>query len=166
MKLSVATFAIATSLAFNAQAIEVHSTNWGPHGEYQEALGQARNGFFEDTYLFTVTEGQPLFNTTVSNNNGTVKNLIDGMVFLFFGASSTPLGSFAFDGTTGDVPHSFGSLGAGGYHYLVSGKANGTRGGSYSLTSVSAIPEPQTYALLLAGLGVIGFVARRRRPQA
>jgi hypothetical protein len=26
------------------------------------------------------------------------------------------------------------------------------------------IPEPSTYALMLAGLGVIGFVARRRRP--
>lgn len=28
--------------------------------------------------------------------------------------------------------------------------------------SISQVPEPQTYALLLAGLGVIGFVARRR----
>lgn len=27
----------------------------------------------------------------------------------------------------------------------------------------AAIPEPETYALMLAGLGVIGFVARRRR---
>jgi hypothetical protein len=26
------------------------------------------------------------------------------------------------------------------------------------------IPEPETYALMLAGLGVIGFLARRRRP--
>jgi hypothetical protein len=28
---------------------------------------------------------------------------------------------------------------------------------------VTAVPEPETYALLLAGLGVMGFVARRRR---
>ena len=28
---------------------------------------------------------------------------------------------------------------------------------------VAAIPEPGTYALMLAGLGVVGFVARRRR---
>jgi hypothetical protein len=28
---------------------------------------------------------------------------------------------------------------------------------------VGAIPEPETYALLLAGLGMVGFVARRRK---
>jgi hypothetical protein len=29
--------------------------------------------------------------------------------------------------------------------------------------AVQAIPEPETYALMLAGLGVVGFMARRRR---
>ena len=29
--------------------------------------------------------------------------------------------------------------------------------------TVAAIPEPETYALMLAGLGVVGFVARRRK---
>ena len=29
--------------------------------------------------------------------------------------------------------------------------------------SVTAVPEPETYALMLAGLGVMGWVARRRR---
>jgi hypothetical protein len=30
--------------------------------------------------------------------------------------------------------------------------------------SVSAVPEPETIAMLLAGLGVIGAAARRRAP--
>ncbi len=37
----------------------------------------------------------------------------------------------------------------------------GNWGGSYTLTS--AVPEPETYALMLAGLGAIGFMASRRR---
>jgi hypothetical protein len=31
------------------------------------------------------------------------------------------------------------------------------------VTMVAAVPEPETYALLLAGLGLIGAVHRRRR---
>src|SRR5450830_1959721 len=31
---------------------------------------------------------------------------------------------------------------------------------------VSAVPEPETYAMLLAGLGMIGFMARRRKNKA
>lgn len=35
--------------------------------------------------------------------------------------------------------------------------------GSGTTFAVAAIPEPQTYALLLAGLGVVGWAARRRQ---
>jgi PEP-CTERM motif len=38
-----------------------------------------------------------------------------------------------------------------------------TPGVGNEISSVSAVPEPSTYALMLAGLGVIGFIARRRR---
>lgn len=33
----------------------------------------------------------------------------------------------------------------------------------WRLTAVTAVPEPETYAMLLAGLGLLGAVARRRR---
>jgi hypothetical protein len=29
--------------------------------------------------------------------------------------------------------------------------------------SINAVPEPETYAMMLAGLGVMGFIARRRK---
>lgn len=58
-----------------------------------------------------------------------------------------------------------------GVHYVaVSGFADFGFGGGgsadyvYSL-EVSAVPEPETYAMMLAGLGVLGFLARRRRRQ-
>ncbi|MDR1425008.1 MAG: THxN family PEP-CTERM protein [Azoarcus sp.] len=34
---------------------------------------------------------------------------------------------------------------------------------SVTATAITAVPEPETYAMLLAGLGIVGMVARRRR---
>lgn len=34
------------------------------------------------------------------------------------------------------------------------------------LDNVSLVPEPETYAMLLAGLGLLGFMARRRKENA
>jgi len=39
-------------------------------------------------------------------------------------------------------------------------------GASVKLGLVTAVPEPETYALMLAGLGVVAFIARRRKQQA
>ena len=50
------------------------------------------------------------------------------------------------------------------------GYANASGLGPYGitsqLTSISAVPEPETYALILSGLGLMGAVTRRRRQAA
>jgi len=38
-----------------------------------------------------------------------------------------------------------------------------TREYRLQLSGVSVVPEPETYAMLLAGLGLVGAMARRRK---
>lgn len=60
-------------------------------------------------------------------------------------------------------------LKAGNYYIEVDGKVIGNGGGSYgsdltiSPTMAAAVPEPATYGMLLGGLGLIGFIARRKK---
>jgi len=40
---------------------------------------------------------------------------------------------------------------------------NGYAGAKYGVVEVAAVPEPETYAMLAAGLGILGWSARRRK---
>lgn len=39
-------------------------------------------------------------------------------------------------------------------------------GGTFYVDTMVPVPAPETYVLLLAGLGAVGFIARRRRSAA
>ena len=76
------------------------------------------------------------------------------MVFNTFGKSITNMGwgarSFEFTASASSTTLSFASMTSGAY------------GVALDNIYVTAVPEPESYAMLLAGLGVMGTVARRR----
>ena len=60
---------------------------------------------------------------------------------------------------------SWGTLAAGHYYLAIGGITNGSLGGLYNgaiTVTAPPIPEPENYAMFLAGLGLMGVIARRR----
>lgn len=60
-------------------------------------------------------------------------------------------------------------VGAGTYTLNIRGTPgtqNGALGGTVAFSSIAAVPEPGTWALMLVGFGAIGFSMRRRRNAA
>ncbi len=75
----------------------------------------------------------------------------------------TPNGGFSF----ASIEYS----GSGPFQLIVDGvkltaPKKFTSGYTGTIFAVSAVPEPETYAMLLAGLGVMGAIARRRKQAA
>ena len=101
-----------------------------------------------DGYSFSLAAAGDLLGQTVATSGitGYSVTLYDS-TFAAIGTDTTP------------AAFSFAGLGAGTYYLTFVGTGTGSYGGTLE---VSAVPEPETYALMLAGLGVVGFMAARR----
>jgi hypothetical protein len=126
-------------------------------------------GRFSDNFTFKLAQDSVLGETT--------RNLR----FSIFGVDMLNIKKLSFEMFSDAAhKHSLGSglnsvftLASGNYFANVSGKANGALLdlGKYELkfnvaNSIPAVPEVETYAMLLAGLGVIGVISRRRQKTA
>ena len=163
--------AVATLMASGvAQATPTQvPTQWFEHDSAEFAsFSSAMRHTFEHEYLFHLNGTVDALATAVSNDALTKFNIDGGKVELFLSngdinyTNDVSMGSFAFDSTA--VNSSFTSLLAGDYYYQVTGAVVGNKGGGYQLFSeVAPVPEPETYAMLLTGLGLVGFMVRRRK---
>ena len=184
-------FATAT---FGSSAVMAQTTPAATIGNTPQVLDLTDgSGFFGDTFAagnngatfadhvtFSVTGTMPMnFDAIVSSISRTADTGLD-----FSGLSLYRVGGgTGTGGTAGDTLISSGTslqtgsmdvwtlssdnLQAGDYYVMVGGNLVSDTSGSFGgAVMLAPVPDPETYGMMLAGLGVLGFLARRRKQAA
>ncbi|MCS0592644.1 FxDxF family PEP-CTERM protein [Massilia norwichensis] len=150
-------------------------------GFFGDTFAMNNNGAtFADHFTFSVQGTSPMnFDAIVSSISRTADTGLDfsGLALYRVG------GGTGTGGTAGDTLITSGTslqtgsmdvwtlssdnLQAGDYYLLVSGNLVSDTAGSFGgAVMMAPVPEPETYGMMLAGLGVLGFLARRRKQAA
>lgn len=167
--LAVAAAALAVSSLSNAATVDLGAVSTAVPTTFQ---GLVANGAFADTFTFTLPANsgsgysvanfgllEPLgFKTAFSSLS--LWSDADGIAW---NGNESLLATSVAAG--GKASLSYGATGAGHYLLSVVGAGVGAQGGAYSgsISVAAPVPEPETYAMMLAGLGALGFLASRRR---
>lgn len=154
-KLAIAGVLCGVSFLANAT-----TTNLGViSGTSSFSYNLPRGSFSGDTVTFELASDSSLnFNVSSTGMGSSPTYSLTG------GSLTSPLTG---DKNTGYVTP---TLGDGLYTLTLSGSVSARNGGtitfSYGVTPVTPVPEPEAIAMMLAGLGVIAAVARRRKSVA
>ena len=122
-------------------------------------------GSISDTYTFDIASSNPVASSSsyVTSSFGALSILgISGFTVQLFNSFNSALGTATYDGLGNYVLNTGPLAAANDYYFKVTGTATGVAGGNYTFT-LAPVPEPASYAMLLAGLGIMGAVARRRQ---
>jgi hypothetical protein len=120
---------------------------------------------FTDKYSFTTTVAGSLWGEVLSrggnDNNGLAIN--DFSLFTSEGVELLTATQNA-SGSLDDWSFTFDNLAAGSYYVEISGSVLGNGAGKYNANlALAPVPEPETYAMMLGGLGLLAFSARRKQ---
>ena len=181
MAVGLALAGLSAQAAVGTQAAP-NMVNLGPIASpstliYSNTFSAPTSEKFYDDFTFSLSPESSFSSITASINLGNFFSINNISVRLFqgsgpFAGNATPLiqawsAPFsAAPGLTGSTTViSVASLLASTYTLEVRGDVVGLSGGSYlGFLNVAPVPEPETYAMLLAGLGIIGTIVRRRKP--
>lgn len=126
---------------------------------------------FTDFLNFSVAS-DALMQGTVTDRPGslfglTVLGISNLDIDLWQGTSySGPTSKLSDLGTGDNISFNSGALAAGNYFFKVTGHVDGLLGGVYEFSvSAAPVPEPSEWMMLLAGVGLLGLMVRRREEQ-
>ena len=150
-------------------------------GFFGDTFGVNNNGAtFSDRFTFSVNSTSGMdFDAIISSISRTADTGLDvtGLsLYRAAGTDGTGTGTLVSSGTSlqsGNIDVwtlSSDNLAVGNYYVQVSGNlvsdASASFGGAVMMSPTAPVPEPETYGMMLAGLGVLGFLARRRKAAA
>lgn len=170
--LSAIALASAALVSSQASAVEIINTSTLELVDnFAEADGFFKGGqkgdTFIDNYNFTLTQAGE-FAAGVLSITGNAKNGLDITAFNLIDSTGSLFGGTLLStGATDQWSLSTSSLTAGAYTIQIKGSILSNAAGRYSANiALAPVPEPETYAMMLAGLGLLGFTARRRNKKA
>ncbi len=151
------------------EGIETGNNGWGaPHsfnvtgqvGDFGTQWGSGANGNLLETLVYAVT-GNSHTDTT---ETGWGESIVAGVNDL---SSNTFEQGITGTASGNSISLSFANLSSGWYLAFIGGSNHALSSANYTLsvsaTAVSAVPEAQTWAMTLMGVGLVSLVARRRR---
>ena len=165
---------LVATAGYMAPASAVTITSTTPLGDITGLAKNVGNSFvaadygssFSDLYTFDLSTASQSVGTTVTIDLsvGPLTFQLSNMAIRL--TDSTGATTFAMDNSmdaSGALQLSANLSAGTAYRFLVTGDVAGTSGGGYGGVLLAApIPEADTYAMMLAGLGLVGFMARRR----
>jgi hypothetical protein len=165
-------FTVLPSLTMSANPT-VGPTGAAAHGNFDSAQA------VDDVYNFNIASASDLF--TYAKEFESLDVSLDPANFTLYtgtstgdsGTAATMVGSTMSFAGGNAVTTTYANLAAGNYFFEITGSATGVLGADYDLNinantpggPLPAVPEPANMALLLAGLGLMGIVAKRRARQ-
>lgn len=150
-------------------------------GFFGDTFGVNSNGaMFSDRFTFSVNSTTGMgFDAIISSISRTADTGLDVTGLSLYRANATDAtgaGTLISSGKalqSGNIDVwtlSTENLAVGNYYLQVNGNlvsdAGASFGGAVMMSPTAPVPEPETYGMMLAGLGVLGFLARRRKQAA